>query len=275
MGMSGVACSASVGPAIEVRQVSKWFPQRAPLVTPWRRKAGIRALTHVDFQVPPGTVFALIGPNGAGKTTLLRILATLLVPDEGQVWINGYHHMRHPERIRRTLSFAIGQERSFYWRLTCRQNLEFFATLYELSPRETRSKIEELGHIFGLEASLDRPYEQLSTGTRQRLGLARSFLNDAAILLADEPTRSLDPLSKQELKGVIRQLSRKWGKTILFTTHDLHEAEELADTIGILHQGHLRAVGTPGELRSLNRQGSLQSLFAHLCEEGASGANAA
>jgi len=227
----------------------------------------------VSFEVPPGSIFALTGPNGAGKTTLLRILATLLVPDEGEVWIEGYHHQRHSDRIRRLVSFAMGRERSFYWRLTCRQNLEFFAALYELSARKAQTKIHELARIFGLEAALDRPYEQLSTGTRQRLGLARSFLNGAAVLLADEPTRSLDPLSKQHLKTLMRTVSREWGKTIVLTTHDLHEAEELADTIGILHRGQLRAVGTANELRSLNGGGSLESLFGHLCEEEASAAD--
>ncbi len=250
--------------------MSKWFPQRAPLVAPWRRKPQIQALTQVNLRVLPGTIFVLMGPNGSGKTTLLRILATLLLPDEGQVWINGHHHIRDPDRIRRNVSFAMGQERNFYWRLTCRQNLEFFAALYELSSRETRRKIDEVADIFGLEASLDRPYEQLSTGTRQRLGLARSFLNSAEVLLADEPTRSLDPASKQELKGLIRKLSRDYGKTIVLTSHDLQEADELADTIGILHRGHLREVASADDLRSVTGKGGLESLFAQDREEDAS-----
>ena len=265
--------STSQRPAIEVRHVSMSFPQRAPLWAPWRRRPRIQALSQVNLEIPPGTIFALMGPNGSGKTTLLRVLATLLLPDEGEVWIHGFHHIRHPVRIRRSMSFAMGQEWSFYSRLTCRQNLQFFAALYELSPRETRSKIDEVARIFGLEASLDRPYEQLSAGTRQRLGLARGFLNGAAVLLADEPARSLDPASKQELKGLIRRLSREWGKTIVLTTHDPREAADVADTIGILSRGRLRGVGTAEELRSWSRQDSLESLFAHLQREEASRAD--
>ena len=257
--------SAPMNPAIEVRGVSKSFAQRAPVFSPWRRTPKIHALTNVNFQVPSGAVFVLAGSNGAGKSTLLKILATLILPDGGEVRVHGYSCTSHAHQVRRLMSFAMGEERSFYWRLTPRQNLEFFATLYNLSRKEASRKIHELAETFGIETFLDRPYEQLSTGTRQRLGLVRSFLNDASVLLADEPTRSLDPLSRSELKRLLKRLSREWRKTVLLTTHDLHEAEELADRIGILHQGQLLKVGTPEELRSLNQQGDLEAVFAEFC----------
>ncbi len=129
--------SAPMNLALEVRGVSKWFLPRAPLLTPWKRGPRIRALHRVDLQVDSGGIFALLGPNGAGKTTLLKILSTLIRPDEGEVRVQGHSPSTHARQARQALSFAMGEERSFYWRLTARQNLTFFATLYELSRQET------------------------------------------------------------------------------------------------------------------------------------------
>ncbi len=253
-----------MGLAIKISGVSKWFHPPRSLFNPWKKKPRIRALSEIDLEIPHGSLVALVGPNGAGKTTFLKILATLLLPDEGDVWVNGHHHLRAPQKIREALSFAMGEERSFYWRLTARQNLEFFAALYGLSPRQTKIKMSELAEAFKLNEVLDRPYGQLSTGMRQRVALARSFLNGASILLADEPTRSLDPLKKRELKILIKGLCRRWGKTVLFTTHDLHEAEEV-DLLGILHQGRLAAVGRPEELQKASQRANLEEVFSDLC----------
>ena len=267
-----VVYSARMDLALEVRGVSKWFLPRAPLLTPWKLGPRIQALHRVDLQVDAGGIFALLGPNGAGKTTLLKILSTLIRPDEGEVRVKGHSPSTHARQARQALSFAMGEERSFYWRLTARQNLTFFATLYELSRQETARRIDELAEILGLQSSLDRPYEELSTGTRHRLGLGRSFLNRAPILLADEPTRSLDPLSKRELWDVLRRLSRQWTKTILFTTHDLYEATQLADTVGILHQGRLRGLGPPGAVTTSTGRTSLEAAFGEICQDRETGA---
>lgn len=261
-----------MSPALEIRGVSKWFFPRAPLLTPWKRGPRIRALHRVDLQVDSSGIFALLGPNGAGKTTLLKILSTLVLPDEGEVRVQGFSPSTHARQARQALSFAMGEERSFYWRLTARQNLTFFATLYELSRDQAARKIDELAEILGLQSSLDRPYEELSTGTRHQLGLGRSFLNESPILLADEPTRSLDPLSKRELWDVLRRLSRQWSKTILFTTHDLHEATQVADTVGILHQGRLRALGTSEAVSTATGQTGLDAAFVEICQNRETGA---
>ena len=251
--------------AIKIYRVSKRFRRPPPLFAPWRGAKTIQALSKVDWEIPKGSVTALVGPNGAGKTTLLKILATLVLPDEGEVWVNGFSLSRDPNRIRQSVSLALGEERSFYWRLTARQNLEFFAALYDLSSQETRKKIDELAQTLDFRSSLDRIYQELSSGLRQRLVLARSFLNGASVLLVDEPTRSLDPLAKIELRRLLRQFSREWGKTILFTTHDLREAQTTADRIAILHQGRLVQTQTHSgpleELPSLK----LETLFAELC----------
>lgn len=256
-----------VNRAVEVSNVSKWFYPSRPLWVPFKAKSKIQVLSNINLEIPQGNIFALVGTNGAGKTTLFKIISTLLLPDEGEVWVNGHHHLHRPEKIRAILSFAMGGERGFYWRLSVRQNLEFFCTLYELPPRESRKKIVETARFSGLDEYLDRPYEQLSAGTRQRLGIARSLLNGAKVLLLDEPTRSLDPLSKRDVKTLLKKLSREYGKTIAFTTHDLHEAEEVADTIAILHKGQLRAVGKPDELRGTDKQSNFEETFAKFCED--------
>jgi ABC-type multidrug transport system ATPase subunit len=193
----------------------------------------------VNLRVETGTVFALLGPNGSGKTTLLKIISTLLMPDAGTLRVLGHVLPGQEERVKTRISFAMGDERSFYWRLTARQNLMFFAALYDLSPRQSEQKIAELGDVFSLKDYLDRPYEELSSGIRQRLAIARSFLNDAALLLADEPTRSLDAAARNALHGLLQKLVREHGKTILFTTHNFEEARRVADTVGILNQGRL------------------------------------
>lgn len=256
--------------AIRIQNVSKWFSQKRPLFAPWKKKPKIHALKQVNLEIPKGTLFAIVGPNGAGKTTLFRIISTLLLPDEGEVWVNGYHHGKDPEKIRRILSFTTSQEGSFYVRLTARQNLEFFSALYGFSPKETREKIEVLARTFKLDAVLDRPCEQLSSGTRQRLALARSYLHEAEIILADEPTRSLDPLSKKDLRTRLKQLCLEHGKTVLFTTHDLREAEEIADQVAILQNGRLHTTIRLADLQAARDQNSLEEIFVNLCQEESS-----
>lgn len=253
-------------PLIKIRHVSKRFIPPAPFFAPWKPRRKIQALDGINLEIPKGNIVALVGPNGAGKTTLLKILATLVLPDEGEVEVGGYSLTREPQRIRQIVSLALGEERSFYWRLTARQNLEFFAALYNLSSKETKEKIQGLAEVLNLGDSLDRMYQELSSGLRQRLALARSFLNGASIVLADEPTRSLDPLAKIELRTLLKRFSREFGKTICFTTHDLHEAEEIADTIGILHQGRLIRIQTSFGAAGSKRAMNLETSFAELCQ---------
>lgn len=253
-------------PAVELRGVSKWFYSPRPLFQPWRKMEAIQALHRISLEVVPGTILALVGPNGAGKTTLLKLLSTLLLPDEGEVRVNGCSSLKDASKIRETVAFTMGYERGFYWRLTARENLEFFATLYDLSRSRTREKIGEASRLFGMEEYLDRSYQALSTGMRQRVALARSFLNGASLLLADEPTRSLDPLARRELRVLFRKLATEHGKTIVLATHDLNEAGEIADQIGFLHRGRLMKTLAPHELPPSGSQESLEGLFSQLCQ---------
>ena len=181
--------------------------------------------------------------------------------------MNGLSSLTGAPEIRKTIGFTMGHERGFYWRLTARENLEFFATLYDLDRSETRKKIGEAARIFGMEEYLDRNYQTLSTGMRQRVALARSFLNDATLLLADEPTRGLDSLARKELRGLFRKLVTEHGKTVILATHDLVEAGEIADQIGILHRGRLVKTVTPHELNLSAHRENLENLFSELCRE--------
>lgn len=252
-------------PAVEIRKVTKWFPQPFSLRRFWKKCSRVKALDQINLKVDSGTVFVLVGPNGAGKTTLLKLLSTLLLPDEGEVWINGHSALTDSSKIRQTLGFTMGHDRGFYFRLTARENLEFFATLYDLNRHETKRKIEEASRLLGMEGCLDRSYQTLSTGMRQRVALARSFLNGATLLLADEPTRSLDPLARKDLRGIFRKLAKEHGKTVVLATHDLNEAGEIADQIGILHRGRLVKTVTLNELNQSGNQESLENLFSELC----------
>lgn len=196
-----------------------------------RRGKRIVALDKIDLEIHSGEMAALTGPNGAGKTTLLRILAGLILPDTGTVNVSG------------EVNLVLNEDRTFYPRLTGRQNLEFFAALHNLFGMKARLRIAQARGLFEIE-DLDKRFQEYSTGNKQRLALARSFLHDAPILLLDEPTRSLDAAAASHLRSLIREVfNRQSLKTVLFTTHHLEEAEYLADRILYLEQGRLKENG--------------------------------
>jgi ABC-type methionine transport system ATPase subunit len=153
----------------------------------------VTALDGLDLEVGRGRVFCLLGPNGAGKTTLIKVLATLVLPDGGRASVAGYDVALEPGPAKNAVGYAVSDERSFYWRLTGRQNLEFFGALYGLGGPARDRRIDELLRLAGLEEAADLRFNGYSTGMRQMLAFARALLADAAILLVDEPTRSLDP----------------------------------------------------------------------------------
>ena len=254
-------------PAIQLKGICKRFFKPVYPFPAWRKKKKIQALTQVNLEVPRGSIFALVGPNGSGKTTLLKILGGLLLADEGEVWIHGALSKGEDLPIQRRVGFASASGRDFYSYLTARQNLEFFAVLYDLPPKNIPPRISEVVRELGLEEVLDRPYQQLSTGVRQKLVLARVLLSQASILLLDEPTRSLDPLAKMKFRNLLKEFSKKFEKTLLLTTHDLSEAEELADTVGILHQGRLLKVGSIQEFNAGNGSKGLEDVFVALVSQ--------
>jgi ABC-2 type transport system ATP-binding protein len=205
-------------------------------------------LRGVSLAVPVGSVTALLGPNGAGKTTLLRILAATVSPDAGRVTILGHDAIRFPYRVRRRIGFALAEERSFFWRLTARQNLRFFGTLADLHGAALGDRVAELAGLLEIAPEMGKPFRDLSTGMRQRLGLARALLHDPEVLLVDEPTRGLDPGAARRARRLLREvLVDGMNKTVLLATHNLEEAREVADRVAFLKGGVLLHEGPTGE----------------------------
>ncbi len=228
---------------------------RELLLRPWRVE-WVDVRKGLDLEVRSGEVFGIVGPNGAGKTSLIKILATLVLPTSGTVRVLGWDVTQDSQAVISNMGLVLADERSFYWRLTVRQNLTFFAVLNEL-PRDVRDeRIDELIGIVGVEEWEHRPFRDLSAGIRQRVGLARALLTDPALLLMDEPTSSLDMHASEEFRAWIREeLVERRKKTILLVTHSAVEAEELCTRIGLLQGGKLEVLGSPAEVRS--RHGGL------------------
>lgn len=212
--------------------------------TPGRRLGAVQALQSVTLQVERSEVFGLMGPNGAGKTTLLRLLATLVPPSSGTGTIGGADLVRQAGRVRHLVGLASGEDRGFYWRLSGRENLEFFAGLLGMSPRTSRARAAEVLEVVDLLPMAHQPVVQYSTGLRQRLGIARALLRTPAVLLLDEPTRSLDPVAASAIQTLARRLAADAGTTVVLATHNLEEAERTCRRVAILVAGRVRDVVT-------------------------------
>lgn len=250
--------------AVSVHGLVKRYPHirgyRDLLLHPFRRTF-LTALDGIDLEVAHGRCFCLLGPNGAGKTTLIKILCTIVLADSGQAFIDGMDTAREPDKIKSRIGFAIGEERSFYWRLTGRQNLEFFAALNNIPPADARRRIGELLRLTDLEHAADSRFNTYSTGMRQMLAFARALLTDARILFVDEPTRSLDPRSADKIRSFIKdELVGRQGKTAFWATHNLAETAEVADDLAIIDKGRVRIQGSLAEVTK-NGTVSLRGLF--------------
>ena len=261
--------------ALVVENLEKYFP---PALTGWRAllqpfaRLTIRALGGISFRVASGEALALIGANGAGKSTLLRILATLFLPTQGRAEVAGFDVVREPARVRGQLGLYTGADAAFYGRLTARENLEFFATLNNLPRRETARSIARNAELLGLGEALDRQVRTLSTGTAHRLGLARALLHEPAVLLLDEPTRSLDPLAAAEFRRFLKNdLIPRRGTTLVFASHTLAEVEQLADRVAVLDAGLLLACDTPRGLLASSGAATLEQALQKLTGQAESG----
>ena len=250
--------SEQLSPVISIDCISKTFPIPLTRLKQFFRrpvKPPVEALSEVSFDVYAGEIFGLIGRNGAGKTTLTKIIATLVQPTSGVVTVNGFDSVRDDEKVRAQVGLATAEERSFYWRLTVEQNLMFFARLYGLSDTLARRRIIELVNQFELKELVTRRFGELSTGNKQRMAFARAMLPKPPVLLLDEPTRSLDPLAATRMRALIQTLSGGDPPvTILLTSHNLTEVEELCARVGIISRGRIRALDTPKNLRDTHRQ---------------------
>ena len=257
---------------ISVHGVWKSFP-RAFGFAPWIANLGRvprRVVLHdISLTVARGELFALLGPNGAGKTTLLKLLATLSLPDRGRIVVDGVDTARDPLLAQARIGLCTSEERSFYFRLTARANLEFFGALAGLRGATLRRRIAEVVELVDLRASLDQRFESYSSGMRQRLTVARALLADPDVLLLDEPTRAVDPIHADAIRALIRdELVGRQRKTVVLATNLLEEAWRLCDRVAIINDGRIVALGPPQTLdRRLYAVRSFGVLLDHVDDD--------
>ena len=229
-----------------------------------RNHSVVTAVDHLSLKIRRGETFGLLGRNGAGKTTLVKVLCTLLPPDEGTATVNGFDVVKQQMQVKRSIGtiFSVG-ERGFFWRLTGYGNLEFFAAINNVPRHNRRERIMEVLDLVGMKDNAFQPFQKYSGGMKRKLALARALLADPPILLLDEPTTGLDVVSSRTIREFIRNdLSRKRGKTVLYTTHYIEDAAQICDRIAIMHKGRLAALDTPDALKALAKKNEVLDVIA-------------
>jgi ABC-2 type transport system ATP-binding protein len=259
--------------ALEVDDVTKVFRQGPGLIGRMRGKRSDRkrvvAVDHVSFAVERGEIFGVLGPNGTGKSTLIRLMSTLLMPDTGRVRVFGLDVERDEAQVKRLIN-RVSVEASFFKKLSPMENLMYGARLYGVEPAYARRKVVEILTRLGLEnRSIGSSMEDMSRGMQQKVAIARAFLTAPVLLLLDEPTTGLDPHSKREVQAAVRELRDTHDATVVLTTHDMQEADELCDRIAIVDKGRIVALDTPRGLKEMVRQAgedppSLEDVFLRL-----------
>ncbi|MCB9553629.1 MAG: ATP-binding cassette domain-containing protein [bacterium] len=235
------------------------------LVKSFHRPERVVAVDDVGFSCAPGEIVGLLGPNGAGKTTTLRILATLLVPDAGTATVAGHDVVRAPDAVRRSIGY-LSASTGLYPRLTARETLVYFAELHEVDAPAKRA--DALIERFEIGAFAHVRCDRLSTGMKQKVSIARAIVHDPPVLIFDEPTLGLDVLVAQTLLAFIEE-RRAAGRTVLFSTHVMREAERLCDRIAIIHQGRILAEDTLAGLQAKTGEAELEQVFVRLVEGAA------
>src|SRR5579884_1495398 len=226
-------------PAVEVVDLTKEFRRKDRNAGRFSRRRRMPALSHVTFTIERGECVAILGQNGSGKSTLVRLLSTLLIDDGGEARIFGYDAFRETRVIRRLVN-RVSVEASFFKRMSAAENLSYAARFYGMGPSRTRTAVPAILEKVGFPAERRRePMENLSRGMQQKVALARALLTSPVLLLLDEPTTGLDPRSKLEVQEFIKDVRAEHDATILLCTHDMKEAEELADRVGLLDRGEL------------------------------------
>jgi ABC-2 type transport system ATP-binding protein len=222
----------------------------------WMRRRKKEALKGIDLQIEEGEIFGILGPNGAGKTTLLSILCTLLLPDRGIVNILGMDGLHDGQQIRKKVNIVSGNA-NFLWSLTVKENLHYYGMLYGLIGKEREEKVERLIDLFNMKEHRNIPFDELSTGMKQRISLAKSLINDPEILFLDEPTVGLDPDISIRIRDEILSIHKEKGMTVLLTTHNMKEVEYLCGRIAFLKEGKILTIGTAEALKKMVRIGDL------------------
>lgn len=229
------------------------------------QKQYFTALLDINLQIDEGDRVAFLGPNGAGKTTLLKLISGLLFPSKGKISVDGFDTVKDNLKARKNVGFVLNEERSFYWRLTGKQNLEFFGALDNLYGKELDERIKLLLKLVGLEESGDKLFAGYSSGMKQRLAIARGLLSDPKILILDEPTRTLDPISAEDIKNIInKRIHEDKERTLLIATHRLDEAAELCNKVCIMKKSLI--LHYADMKKTIAQFGNLQTCYRHFIE---------
>lgn len=247
---------------IVIRNVSMCFPvpRRYVDYLLFKKKNYNKVLKEINLEINYGDRVAFLGINGAGKTTLLKLIGGLLYPTMGDIEVSGFNTIKDNLRSRQHVGFVLNEERSFYWRLTAVQNLDFFGTLDDLEGADLQNKITELIQLVGLEGAQHKMVATYSSGMKQRLALARGLLRNPKILILDEPTRTLDPQAVQDIKELIsKKIHDNTERTLLIATHRFDEAEELCNKVCIMKNGKMMSFRSVEEIKSL--YGSIEHYY--------------
>jgi ABC-2 type transport system ATP-binding protein len=244
--------------AVQVRDLKKYFTSRKKKLFKTVEKKEFKAVDGVSFDIYKGEVFGLLGPNGAGKTTTIKMITGLLRPTSGSVCVMEKDVDKNPLQALKNLGTVLAGDRSIYWKLTARENLEYFASLYGCNKKEGKKRAEEIIKRLDLTEKADELVEKFSTGMKQKVALGKALIPNAPVVLLDEPTLGLDPQSALNLREIILDI-KKEGRTVLLTTHYMEEADFLCDRIAIIDGGKIIALDTPENLkRSINEVKSVK-----------------
>lgn len=238
--------------AVEVKDIRKVFITKKKKFLKTTEKKEFKAVDGVSFDIYRGEIFGLLGPNGAGKTTTIKMITGLLRPTSGTVEVMGEDVDKKPLKALGNIGTVLAGDRSIYWKLTARENLEYFAALYGCNKKEAAKRTEDILKRLDLTEKADELVEKFSTGMKQKVALGKALIPNAPVVLLDEPTLGLDPQSALNLREIILDIKRE-GRTVLLTTHYMEEADFLSDRIAIIDNGKIIALDTPQNLKdSLN-----------------------
>jgi len=237
---------------IEVQQVTKQFGE-------------FTALEDVSFRVEAGEVYGLLGENGAGKTTMMRMMATILRPTAGNIEVAGFSVIKEPNEVRRRIGILFGGDVGLYSRLTARENIAYFGSMYGMDRTAIEHRIKRLSQMLEMDSFLDRRVGPFSRGMKQKVAIARTLVHDPQVILLDEPTTGLDVTAANMFRRMIGTL-RAEGKTILFSSHNMGEIDKLCRRIALIHKGRLQYAGTLQKLREQYGMQDLDDLFMTVVE---------